>query len=288
LVLTNARLGTRTALDPQCHVDALGSPWVLLGCPAASNSSGQYEIELYSVVDGTHQTVTPSPGVPLCHSPANVYAEIKCASEPDGVGAHWIRWDATCYNSGDTYLFQDIKTGEVRDDPTNATTFADLNSPALARSTCPGVRLIRNANPDGGLGWGSLTPYGEFVLATGDGSAFLERCGTRMRQRLVHGFFPVLASNSRAVVWQAQPRRLSGLFLPSFQTFTVPLPSAIAKQGMVLALMLSSRALYVKDGYYGRFWRTAGPAAVPLDASRPSVTRFWQHLHVQAEDLAPR
>ena len=36
--------------------------------------------------------------------------------------------------------FQNIQTGELRGDPTNATTFADLNSPALAQTTCPGVQ----------------------------------------------------------------------------------------------------------------------------------------------------
>ena len=40
--------------------------------------------------------------------------------------------------------FQNIRTGELRGDPTNATTFADLNSPALAHRTCPGVQLMPN------------------------------------------------------------------------------------------------------------------------------------------------
>jgi hypothetical protein len=32
-IVTNDRLGTRTALDPRCHVEGLGPPWVLMGCP---------------------------------------------------------------------------------------------------------------------------------------------------------------------------------------------------------------------------------------------------------------
>jgi hypothetical protein len=35
--------------------------------------------------------------------------------------------------------------------------------------------------------WGSLTPYGQFALATGGpDSVFLERCGTRMQRLLVY------------------------------------------------------------------------------------------------------
>lgn len=278
-VVINSRLGTRTALAPQCHVDALGPPWLVAACPAASDPSGPFDVELYSLVDGTRQAVTPSAGVPQCPWPPDTFAERECASEPDGVGADWIRWDATCYSCGDTYVFQNIKTGEVRDDPTNATTFADLDSPAVARRTCPGVRLIRDFSNPAGVRWGTLTPYGQWALVTGhNNGVFLERCGTRMRRLLVAGSSAV-ASNSRAVVWQAHPSHLSGLFLPSLQRFTLRLPSAIAKHGMVLALELSSGGIYVRDdSYYGRFWRTASPAALPLNTSRPSVTRSGSTL----------
>jgi hypothetical protein len=81
------------------------------------------------------------------------------------------------------------------------------------------------------------------------------------------------------IVWQgAITGRLDGVFLPSPQTFTIPLPSAIVTpQGAseapgVLDLELSSDALYVEDGWYGRIWRTASPTALPLNTSRPSLT----------------
>ena len=63
------------------------------------------------------------------------------------------------------------------------------------------------------------------------------------------------------------------------QTFAIPLPSAIVKPPAspedtpVLALELSSGALYVEDGWNGTFWRAASPTALPLNASRPSLTR---------------
>ena len=53
-------------------------------------------------------------------------------------------------------------------------------------------------------------------------------------------------------MWQAVPSHLSGLFLPSLQTFTIPLPSAIVKppgspqEVPVFGLTLTSHALYVQ------------------------------------------
>ena len=283
-IVSNTRLGTTTALEPQCHVVGLGPPWILMSCPLTSNPYGAYDVELYSLADGKGRTVTPSTGVPYCAAPPPD-VETECAGA-NGVGAYWIRWDATCYHCGDTYLFQNIQTGELRDDPTNATTFADLNSPDLAHRTCPGVRLMR---VDGyGLGWGSLTPYGQFALAIGTGnSAFLERCGTRMRRLLADGNTEVsraLASNSSAIVWQAVTSRLNGLFLPSLQTFTIPLPSAIVKppgspeDTPVLSLELTSGRLYVEDGWSGTIWWTASPTALPRNTRRPRLTRSGSTL----------
>ena len=165
--------------------------------------------------------------MPYCSSPP-LDPEVDCRA--DAVGARWIRWHATCYHCADTYSFQNIETGELRGDPTNATTFADLNSPALAHKTCPGVRLMREFEGES-TPWGSLTPYGQFALAIGTdnqvpptGGVFLERCGTRMQRLLAYGpselsfSVPPLASNVRAIVWQPATSRLDGLFLPSLQT----------------------------------------------------------------------
>jgi hypothetical protein len=258
-----------------------------MSCPQSSDPYGPYDLELYSLADGTRQTVTPSPGMPQCSSRAP-----ECPIASPTVGADWILWDATCYRCADTVYFQNIKTGELRSDPTNATTFADLNSPALAHKTCPGVRLMREFNENAGsTPWGALTPYGQFALAMGTvnqfyGAAFLERCGTRMRRLLASGtaigsFSPV-ASNVRAIVWQTAPSRLDGLFLPSLQTFTIPLPSAIVTaQGVINDVALTSGALYVSE--YGSvagqtLWRTASPTALPFNTSRPTLTRSGSTL----------
>jgi hypothetical protein len=282
-ILINDRLGTTTALDPRCEPDGLGPPWVLMACQPGLPPSGPYDpeldLELYSVADGTRQTVTPSPGLPTgqCSAPN---PECPIAS-PDAVGADWIRWDASCYHCADTAFFQNIETGELRDDPTNATTFADLNSPALAHQTCPGVSLMRQLE-DYWTRWGPLASCGQFAIAIGTDSsvnetAFLERCGTHMRRRLVSvpsvgSALP--ASNSSAIVWPTSGG-LNGLFLPSPQSFTLALPSAIVD---VEALGLTSGALYVRDWESGTLWRTASPTALPLNTIRPRLTRSGSTL----------
>ena len=53
-IVINDRIGTTTALDPSCDADALGPPWVLMSCPQSSDPYGPYDVELYSLADGTH------------------------------------------------------------------------------------------------------------------------------------------------------------------------------------------------------------------------------------------
>jgi hypothetical protein len=285
-IVINNRLGTRTALDPSCGVVALGPPWVLMTCPQSSDPSGPYDVELYSLTDGTSHVVTLSPGMPYCSSPP-FDSEVACS--PEAVGGDWIEWVGSSYHHLPTQVvyFQNIETGELRSDPSDATTFADLNSPTLAHKTCPGVRLMRDFDTGYGTRWGSLTPYGDFALVSGTyGISVLERCGTHMRQQLPPGsdqYSSALASTESAILWQADPRQLSGLFLPSLQRFTIPLPSAIVKpsaapEALPVGIELTSSALYVTDGWDGGRWRAATPAALPVNTSRPSLTRSGDTL----------
>ena len=274
-----------------------------MSCQQSSDPIGVYDLELYSIADGTLQTVTPNSGVPPqypfteeCGTAVDLPVAVRgprslpasaCATA-DAVGAYWIRWDASCYHCAATYLFQNIETGELRGDPANAMTFADLNSPALAHTTCSGVRLMRDPDYPGMPPWGPLTPYGKFALAIGTNSnygadVFLERCGTHMRRPLSSGNDnwpgPPLAANSRVIVWQTDTGRLNGLFLPSLQAFTITLPSAIVKPAYVDSPALTSSALYVFDGRDSTLWRTASPTALPLNTSRPTLTRSGRTLH---------
>jgi hypothetical protein len=117
---------------------------------------------------------------------------------------------------------------------------------------------------------------GQFALAIGSDDqgnpvGFLERCGTSMRRLLGLG----AQSNGGAIVWgqAATPDRLNGLFLPSLQTFTIPLPSAVVTATGLSGIWLTSRALYLRVWESGTLWRTASPTALPLNTSRPRLTR---------------
>ncbi len=91
-----------------------------------------------------------------------------------------------------------------------------------------------------------------------------------------------LASNSRAIVWQAARGRLDGLFLPSLQMFSIPLPSAIVRAPGVAGIALTSGALYVLEwGGSQTLWRTPSPTALPLNTSRPTLTRSGSTLTCQ-------
>jgi hypothetical protein len=272
-VVINQRLGTRTTLDPTCGADAVGPPWVLMDC------RGGHDFELYSLTDGTQQIVTPSPGVPpLCFGSGPAAGKYMTCTVSAAIGSSWIRWDTGCYRCFATpSYFQNIETGELLDDPTNATTFADLNSPTLAHKTCPGVRLMRSYQTGS---WGSVTfggqlavtLDGQFALVTGSNDdVYLERCGTHMRRLLFNiqdsaSEDGAIAWNAGAIVWQGAPAtRLNGVFLPSLKTFTIPLPSAIfrppgAGENLgVFDIELSSDTLYVQDDWARKIWRTAAP-----------------------------
>lgn len=117
---------------------------------------------------------------------------------PVAVGASWIEFDTTvcetephCGNSA--YAFESVQTGRVRSDPTSANTFADLNSPALARKVCSPLRVpMANVGTEEDVyQWaarpGTISFYGNSVLANGrfrDGSTglFLERCGSHLHR----------------------------------------------------------------------------------------------------------
>jgi hypothetical protein len=291
----NERTGRSTLIDiPGCYVDGLGDPWLLIECKQIPNST--YLPELYSLADGARRTVTPNPSLPY-GSKCPPGPDSACAY-PDAVGTHWIRFDSSCYHCGDSFSFQSIQTGQLSSDPTNATTFADLNSPTLAHKTCSQVRVLPWFEDFAPVIWGSLTFHGPFALANGmdrqgNGGAYLERCGSHLHRLLASGPYPgwapTLASNSHVIVWQTTPRQLSGLFLPSLQTFVIPLPASIVNPSgldphdRVWALALTSRSLYVLNSALGQLWKTPSPTqppplAKPIDTKRPSLTRSGNTL----------
>ncbi len=272
-VVTDDRTGVTTPLYQGCYVVGIGDPWLLMGCPEGASGAGGYGLQLYSLPTEARQPVSDNPNLPF--SPCN--DEFLPCAFADGVGAQWIRFDARCEQCQDRFYYENIETAQVRLDPASSTTFADLDSSDLTRSTCSGVRVLAQTR-DGHPSWGSLTVYGSVALATGDDAegreaVYLERCGTRTRRLLTTapapGTPPAVASSPQSIVWQSSPRALSGLLLPSLRPFTLPLPGPIlaaedasaagAPDGRVVQLALTSRALYVLDGDGGRLWRTSAP-----------------------------
>lgn len=293
-VLFNERTRTSTSIDTRCYAVGLGDPWLSIECRQIPNALSS-QLELYSLATGVREAVTRNPNLPQCVSP-----DSYCA-EPDAVGQHWIRFAATCYHCADSYYFQNIRTGALRSDPTSATTYADLNSPTLARRTCSQVR-VRRLNVDITTEWGPLTFSGSFALALGtdtqgNDAAYLEHCGTRAQRLLAVGpysgstgttFAPPVAINAHVIVWQSNPRHLNGLFLPSLQPFVIVLPdSVVTEPGFLIdpytrvrQLALTSRSLYLLNYDLGELWRTPIPSAPakPVDVRPPTVTRQGRTL----------
>jgi hypothetical protein len=234
--------GQRTAFShPYCGPFVFGGPWLLAECvPPASESVG-----LEQLTSGAWLTFTTAVG-----------------EHPVAAGADWIEFRRL----GDpfTYTFENVRTGIVRTIPYRAggSSIPDLNFPMLGRRLCSPLHV-----PSGP---GAMTFYGKFAIVDSVGTDggiryYLERCGTRLHERLDGSNLgtpeATLAANSRAVVWQ-QPFRpkLHGVLLPSLQRFMVPLPDTIdlGATGVQSSIALSSTRLYVLDGE-GQLWSTPAP-----------------------------
>jgi len=122
-------------------------------------------------------------------------------------------------------------------------------------------------------GWGSLSFDAGFAIASGTGGAYLERCGSRLHEFLTFtapasGDCPHLAcapvSNSREIIWQSASGRLSGIFLPNRQRFTIPVPENVDPlaggfaNDHLYTLALTSTRLYLLTPENG-IWSTPAP-----------------------------
>jgi hypothetical protein len=71
--------------------------------------------------------------------------------------------------------------------------------------------------------------------------------------------------NLQALVWPSGARQLSGVFIPSLRSFTIPVPAAVGivkgTVGTIDQVFLSSRALYVLDG--SQLWTAPAPKPPP-------------------------
>jgi hypothetical protein len=263
LIASDGRQRTLT-FPPGCGGDTIGGPWIALLCRPFSSPT----IGLYNIPKRSFRPLTMSPGSdgPGCGS--------SCVT-PSGIGANWI---GLTFNGCQAHCFpvptfQNLHTGEVRADPSNATTTVNLNSPALSEKVCRPVKVPFEphfTNPPSS--WGSVTFEGRFAIAAGASGAFLEKCGSRLHERLTTSTSP--GSNAHAIVWESAPARLRGVFLPSLRRFTIKLPARVDPlaahvRGLfddTFGLVLTPRTLYLETA--GGLWASPAPK-LPAALPRP-------------------
>ena len=217
---------TRVATPPGCPEpvggqDFLGDTWLLVPCPHSS-------MELYGLATGEWKTVL----IPaVCRR--RVGTGPSCS--PAAVGTDWIRYDENRRRLGDRWLFQNIVTGAVRDDPTNAQIQPGLDLPLLINPVCAPLRAPSASSQN------TLEFEGRFAVLSTDGGIFLEHCATHLHQLLTDAA-PWVTAAPHEVMWVARPHNpLEGIFLPSRRRFTVSRPARASADDIVI----SDRHLYV-------------------------------------------
>src|SRR5581483_8401244 len=88
----------------------LGGGWLLLNC----GTNQVPKPTLYSITTKTWLTVTVNR---LLDQPNCAISDSTCGGFPIAVGARWIEFYITCYHCGDTYVFQNIRTGSLAREP---------------------------------------------------------------------------------------------------------------------------------------------------------------------------
>jgi hypothetical protein len=234
-VKTISRVGCTAQLPST--VEPLDLPWIPFNC----NPPGVYGIpgtgpawELYSPASGQWQPASPSPAIEaFCSGPG-------CGYSLSAAGSYWLQFHEEACDPDNYHVcsgrdvFQNIQTGELRQDPSSATTTADLDAPDLTQTPCrplsvPTAFATYTTVP----GLGSSVFYGSFALAIGtdfylNDEIYLDRCGTTLHRRVgaVTSYADGLTTaNMHEVVWLAHPGPLlSALTLPRLQPFTIRLP----------------------------------------------------------------
>lgn len=242
---------TRLRLPSGCRHSAtdpiLGDSWLLVGC----NGS---RMGLYSLARRRWRSVRVAPACAHFRGGAG----FSCV--PLRVGTDWIELDEESSHLGDVSVFQNIQTGRLVHDPTNATTFPDLDSRRLAQRLCRPLRVPAHT-------FAFFAFQGPFVLMTDEGGPTLERCGTRRRWGLSGE--PLQAGIGPGVVmWTHGGGRgqLDGLFIPSLRQFRVTLPPHAQH---VTYVQLSERYIYLSGATKHNLNATW---SAPLPTEQPSRT----------------
>jgi hypothetical protein len=263
-VLMIGPAGPQVLAEPPSCENPFSNSMAIGGGLLMVNCGGGHSIDarVYSLGAGSWRTVIPNPELlrfgPLCGAGAT------CTASPVAIGARWIEYGIDCgYHCPGTTAFQNLQTGRLRGDPSSSTTIADLNSSRLARRVCFPLRVPKEpwwtaTAP----AYGSVSYVGRYAITRNDTPAqsevaHLERCGTRLHQRLGQPNARPVA-NSHLIVWDTPQDRLSGLFLPSLRSFTIRVPSGIH----LSLLALSSTTIYLHDTI-NQIWTARVPLHPP-------------------------
>jgi hypothetical protein len=159
---------TRTLPDG-CPTPAVGSGFLLAAC-----SDRPWRV--FDLARGTDQAIAPIPWRP----PNGNDEPINSVPQ---IGSRWMVIDQAHTHAGTERRFEDWRTGRVLREP-GATSFPDLDRPALARPLCRPLRRPFDswANEFGDYQY--ERPYG--VRTTSDATLLLDRCGRRRATMLAH------------------------------------------------------------------------------------------------------
>lgn len=202
---------------------------------------------------------------------------------PVAIGSHWIQYFVV---SNGTSVFQNVHTRKIRRLPAwrpGGRVIPDLNSPTLARTLCPPLRVPSDWAPyarwsayphSEKLHAGTVTFVGGIAIAQGTtrpdsagnvvGVAYRERCGSRVRKLISNvGEVPVnrgiwFANADAVITFGDYDQKLQGYALPSLRRITIPVPGT--DQGLLRPynIALSSRRLYLVGSDY-QLWVAKGP-----------------------------
>jgi hypothetical protein len=281
--LLDTRTGVRRTLSrPGCGVDMpvgwsvqpFGGPWLMFNCMGNPL--------LYRLSDRSWKALPPA-FPDICELPAGD----SCGPPPIAVGTDWIEYSGqSCYHCSPSWYFQNIRTGAVRTLQSwrpGGKTYPNLDTPRLGARLCPPLRVPLLADNVGGGGFdpepGWIGFYGRTALMLGETASgrqeeYLERCGSRARERVEN--IPDAAyvtANQHELGWLQGglegDDELAGVFLPSLRRFVLPLTP-----GRFCEAVLGVRDLYLTPcGYDPQGLVLAAPMLRPAhaDGRRPLV-----------------
>jgi hypothetical protein len=157
----------------------------------------------------------------------------------EGVGSDWIGVRGPCEgHCSASVKFQNLTTGRVRANPTNAHTRLDLDSPRLGEPLCRPLAVPIDDQPYENTFYpprGSVTMDGKYGIEAGSDGVYLQRCGSQkltfLTSTTTNGTCDAAdcppANDQSMIIWQDAPGRLGGIFLHGLRRFRISVPASI-------------------------------------------------------------